>query len=93
MKTEKFEKLLANLYDKIENVIKIRNLRRASNHGLLLKIIHKVTKFNQEAWLESCTDMSSKLRKNAKNDFEKKIFFQVDQQCSFWNNYVKCEKT
>ena len=93
MKTEKFEKLLANLYDKIENVIKIRNLRRASNHGLLLKIIHKLTKFNQEAWLESCTDMSPKLRKNAKNDFEKKFFFQVDQQCSFWNNYGKCEKT
>ena len=93
MKTEKFEKLLANLYDRIENVIKIRNLRRASNHRLLLKIIHNVTKLNQKAWLESCTDMSPKLRKNAKNDFEKKIFFRDDEQCSFWKNYGKCEKT
>ena len=83
MKTEKFEKLLANLYDRIENVIKIRNLRRASNHRLLLKIIHNVTKLNQKAWLESCTDMSPKLRKNAKNDFEKKIFFEMMNNAVF----------
>ena len=34
--------------------------------------------------------MNTQLRKNTKNDFEK--IFQVDDQCSSWNNYEKCEK-
>ena len=34
--------------------------------------------------------MNTQLRKNIKNDFEK--IFQVDDQCSSWNNYEKCEK-
>ena len=33
MKTEKAEKLVANLYDKTEYVIHIRNLKQALNHG------------------------------------------------------------
>ena len=37
MKIEKIEKLLANWYDKKENVIHIRNLKQALNHGLSLK--------------------------------------------------------
>ena len=33
MKTEKAEKLVANLYDKTEYVIHIRNVKQALNHG------------------------------------------------------------
>ena len=44
---EKFEKLATNLYDRTEYVIKIRNLKQASNYGLVLKKIHRVIKFNQ----------------------------------------------
>ena len=37
MNIEKVEKLVANLYDKIEYVIYIKNLNQALNHGLDLK--------------------------------------------------------
>ena len=37
MKTKKVKKLVANLHDKTESVIQIRNLRQALNHGLILK--------------------------------------------------------
>ena len=37
MKTEKVEKLVANLHDKPEYVIHIRKLKQALNHGLVLK--------------------------------------------------------
>ena len=42
MKIEKVEKLLANLHDKTEYVILIRNLKQAFNHGLVLKKVHRV---------------------------------------------------
>ena len=42
MKIEKVEKLVANLRDKTEYVIHMRNLQQALNHGLLLKRVHKV---------------------------------------------------
>ena len=42
MKIEKVEKLVANLRDKIEFVIHIRNLKQALNHGLVLKKVHRV---------------------------------------------------
>ena len=37
MKIEKVEKLVTNLRDKSEYVIYIRNLKQASNHGLILQ--------------------------------------------------------
>ena len=36
-KIEKVEKLVANLHDKIEYVIHIKNLKQALNHGLVFK--------------------------------------------------------
>ena len=47
MKIEKVEKLVANLHDKTEYVIRIRNLKQALNHGLAFKKVYKVIKFNQ----------------------------------------------
>ena len=47
MKIEKVEKLVANLHDKEEYVIHIRDLKLALNHGLLeLKKVHRIIKFN-----------------------------------------------
>ena len=51
MKIEKVENLVANLHDKTEYFIHIRNLKEALNHRLVLKKIHRVIKFNQNAWL------------------------------------------
>ena len=42
MKIEKVEKLVANLHDKTEYVIHIRNLKQALNHGLVLENGDKV---------------------------------------------------
>ena len=74
MKIEKVEKLATNLHDKTEYVIHIRNLKQALNYGLVLKKVHKVIKFNQNAWLKRYIDMNTDLRKNKKNDFEKDFF-------------------
>ena len=41
---EKIEKLVANLHDKEEYVIHIRNLKQALNQGLVLKKVHIVIK-------------------------------------------------
>ena len=52
IKMEKFEKLVANLHDKTEYAITIRNLtirKLTLNHGLVLKKVHRVIKFNQNA--------------------------------------------
>ena len=89
IKIEKVEKLLANLHDKTEYVIHIKNLKQALNHGLVLKKVHKVNKFNQNAWLKPYIDMNTDLRKKAKNDFEKYIFFKLMNNAVFekkiWN--------
>ena len=52
----------------------IKVLKQALNHGLISKDMHRVIQFNQKGWLKPCIDMNTKLRKQAKNDFEKKIF-------------------
>ena len=49
--------------------VHIRALKQALNHRLVLKILHRVIQFNQEAWLNSDIYMNTKLRKEAKNDF------------------------
>ena len=82
MKVEKIEKLGANLRDKTEYLIHIGNLKQALNHVLVLKKVHRVVKFNQNAWLNSYIDMNTDLRKTAKNDFEK-YFFKL------MNNLIK----
>ena len=70
IKIQKVKKVVANLHDKTEYVIHIRNLKQASNSRLVLKKIQKVIKFDQSAWLKPNLDMNSNLRKKAKNDFE-----------------------
>ena len=49
MKIEKVKKLIANLHYKTEYVIHIRNLKQTLNHGLVLKKVNRVIKFNQNA--------------------------------------------
>ena len=74
MKINKCKKLVCNLYNKKKYVAHIKSLKQALNHGLKLKKIHRVTEFNQEAWLKPYIDMNTELRKAAKNDFEKDLF-------------------
>ena len=67
MKIEKVEKLVANLHDKTEYVINIRILKQALNHRLVLKKVHRVIKFNQNARLKPYIDINIDLRKKSKN--------------------------
>ena len=71
IKIGKVGKLVANLHDKTEYVIRIRNLKQALNHRLTLKNIHRVIKSNQSACLKPYIDMNTGPSKKAKNDFEK----------------------
>ena len=78
MKIKKVKKLAANLHDKTEYVIHIKNLKQALNHGLALKKVQIVIKFAQNAWLKPFVDMNTDLRKKTKNDFEKHFFKLMD---------------
>ena len=73
-KLKKIKKLTANLNDKNEYVIHIKNLKQALNHGLILKKVHRMIKFNEKAWLKPYIKMNTKLRQKAKNNFEKDFF-------------------
>ena len=74
MKIDKCKMLVCNLYDKKNYVVHIRSLKQALNHGLILKRVHRVIQFYQEAWLKPYIDMNTEMRKKAKNDFEKDFF-------------------
>ena len=74
LKINKVEKQVPNLYDKKKYVIHIRALYQALKHGLILKKVHRVTEFNQSAWLKPYIDFNTELRKKAKNNFEKDFF-------------------
>ena len=43
-----------------------------------MKKVHRIIKFNKNAWLEPYIDMNTDLRKKAKNDFEKDFFKLVN---------------
>ena len=74
MEVNKCKKLVCNLFNKKKYLAHINALKQALNHGLELKKIHRIIKFNQEAWLKPYIDMNTELRKAAKNDFEKYLF-------------------
>ena len=80
MKNKKVEKLVANLHDKTEYVIHIRNLKQALNHGLVLKKFPRVIRVNQNAWLKPYIYMNINLRKTTNNDFEKYFFKLMDNE-------------
>ena len=74
MKINKCSKLVCNVEDKENYIVYIRALKQALNNGLILKKVHRVIQFNQEAWLKSYINVNTRLRKEAKNDFEKDFF-------------------
>ena len=55
-------------------VVHIRALKETLNHGLILKKVRRVIRFNQEVWLKPYINMTTELRTEAKNDFEKDFF-------------------
>ena len=56
------EKLVCEIEDKEKHVTCIRALKQALHHGLKLKKLYRVVKFNQKAWLKTYIDMNTKYR-------------------------------
>ena len=67
---ETCNKLVCSIQYKENFVLHIRALKQA----LILKKVHRVIQFNQKAWLKPYIDMNTKLRKEAKIEFEKDFF-------------------
>ena len=74
MKIDKCKRLVCNLHDKNKYVVHIKSLKQALNHGLKLKMIHRIIEFNQEVWLKPYIETNTELRKLAKNDYDKDFF-------------------
>ena len=55
-KANEVEKRICSIEDKEKYVAHIRALIQALNHGLMLKKVHRVIKFNQRAWLRPYID-------------------------------------
>ena len=68
------KKLVCNLNDKKNYTVHITVLKQALDHGLKLRKVHRVSEFEQEAWLKEYIDVNTELRKKATNDFEKDFF-------------------
>ena len=73
-KVENVEKLICSIEDKEKYVIHIRALKQALSHELKLKKVRTVIQFNQKAWLKQYIDINTKLRTNAKSEFEINFF-------------------
>ena len=67
-------KLIATIQDKNKYVVNISTLKQALNHGLKLEKVHRAISFYQSNWLKVYIDKNTKLRKHAKNEFEKDFF-------------------
>ena len=52
MKINKCSKLVCIVHKKEKYFIHIKALKQALNHGLILKKVHRVTQFNQKAWVK-----------------------------------------
>ena len=74
MKVNKVNKLACNVSDKENYSVHIVALKQTLNHGLVIKKVHSVISSKQEAWLKPYIDLNTKLRKNAKNEFEKDFY-------------------
>ena len=51
-----------------------KSLKTSIKSCIDTKKVHKVIQFNQKAWWKPYIDMNTKLRTDAKNDFEKDFF-------------------
>ena len=62
----KYEKLICSMEDKEKYAVHNSALKQALNHGLILKKVHRVIKFNQKAWLKPYIDINTKKKNGSK---------------------------
>ena len=78
MKIGRVEKLAPNLKDKKGYVVHIKALDQALKHDLKFKKVHRVIEFQLSRWMKAYIMLNSKLRKDAKTEFEKDFFKQMN---------------
>ena len=57
------KKLVCNLNDKKNYIVRINVLKQALDHGLKLRKVHRIIEFEQESWLKEYIDVNTELRK------------------------------
>lgn len=67
-------KLMCTLEDKERYVIHLKTLEQCLRHGLVLRKIHRVLEFREQAWVKPYIELNTKLRAASKNEFEKNYF-------------------
>ena len=65
---------MTELPNKKGYVVHIKALNQALRHGLKLKKLHRVIEFQQSKWMKAYIMLNTRLRKDAKNEFEKDFF-------------------
>ena len=71
MKIGREEKLVPNLRNKKGFVVHNKALDQALKQGLKLKKVRQVIEFQQSRWMKAYIMLNTRLRKDAKNEFEK----------------------
>jgi hypothetical protein len=88
------EKLIGDLHSKIKYKTHYRNLKLYLSLGMKLLRVHRVVAFRQEPWLKPYVELNTKMRQQAKTDFEKH-FFKLMVNAFFgksMENVRKCRK-
>jgi hypothetical protein len=68
------KKLIMSFHDKQRYGVHYRYLRTVLELGVELVKVHRVLKFEQSNFFKEYVDLNTKLRKEAKNDFEKDLY-------------------
>ena len=79
MKIENVERLVATLHHKTEYFLHRWNLKQPLNHGLVLKKVHRLIKFNQKVW-SVIYWYERRLKKKKQKKVLKNTFFLI-----WWN--------
>ena len=61
-------------------MVHIKALDQALKHGLKLKKVHRVIEFQQSKWMKAYIMLNTRLRKDAKNEFEKDFFKLINNK-------------
>lgn len=69
----KEKKLMSTLHDKQKYVIHYNTLKQAVELRMVITKIYKAIRFRQKPWLKPYIDFNSNKRKNAKNEFKKRL--------------------
>ena len=77
-KIGKCNKLICGIHDKENYVDHIKVIKQALNYGLILKTVHKVIQFNQEAWMKPYIDMNTEYRKKNQKKRISKRFLMIN---------------